>query len=80
MSFRRTWKDAALASALALAWVPLGCGEAPPPATPPPKPAPEALSKASKGKKKDPNLEMGFAELREQRRKARAAAEASKVP
>jgi hypothetical protein len=78
MPFRRTWKDAVLTSALALAWVPLGCGETPSPAPPTPAstPAvtPDASAKAPKGKgKKFADDDMGIAEKREMRRKAQAA-------
>lgn len=77
MSFRRTWKDALLVAALAFAWMPLGCGEAPPPAPSTPAPTadapPQEPVKASKGKKKSPDDDMGIAEKREMRRKAQGA-------
>jgi len=69
----RTWKLAAPALAGFLAWTQFGCGESPPAA---PAETPKAVAQAEppkppKGKKvKDPNLDMGFRELREQRRKA----------
>lgn len=78
MLSRREWKDAVLASTLALLWVPLGCGEtppaAPPTAGPAAAPAPEEPARASKGKRKgNPDQDMGIAEKREMRRKAEAA-------
>ncbi|OJW12266.1 MAG: hypothetical protein BGO49_16375 [Planctomycetales bacterium 71-10] len=78
MAFRRTWKDAALASALALAWVPLGCSETPQSSAPASAATSEpAASKpeksAGKGKKlSKEEMNMGIKELREQRAAARA--------
>ena len=81
MAPRRTWKEAALAWTLVLAWIPLGCSEAPPPASPPASPSPAAAPaapvKASKGKKsRNPDDEMGIAEKRAQRRNAADGAKA----
>lgn len=83
MEFSRSWREAALGLIVALAWTLAGCGEpAPAPAPETPK-APVETPKVAKGKGKktpDPKLEMGFAELREQRRQQAASQAASKAP
>ncbi|WP_165067416.1 hypothetical protein [Paludisphaera rhizosphaerae] len=79
----RTWMLAVPALAGCLAWTSLGCSgtepaSTPQPSTPTPTPAPAEPPKVAKGKKsRDPNLDMGFKELREQRQKAQ---EAGKTP
>ncbi|AMV40530.1 hypothetical protein [Planctomyces sp. SH-PL62] len=75
MAFSRSWREAAPGLIVALAWTLAGCGEPAPAPAPETPQAPVETPKVTKGKGKrapDPKLEMGIAELREQRRKEAA--------
>lgn len=78
----RTWMLAAPVLAGCLAGTSLGCNgtetaSTPQASTPTPVPTQVDPPKVAKGKKaRDPNLDMGFKELREQRQKAQEAGKA----